>query len=209
MLPVITAAMAMALQYGSWIAGGAALYAATYLPDYFRPPHPAPKEFLIKVCPLQWDIYDENEQHITLYSFLDLNPATETYDIWTAYQQATERHNGAVRSCIDSLIDSNGERITEGIPPACLTDQYRTAEKKLHVITNAALVLLDQDSRSLYDQHFLYPMYEIEDLSDVVADKSKLKNWKKKMDKMMRLQSEIRKSMCKICKQYVRKGACD
>ncbi|RMJ04766.1 hypothetical protein CDV36_014563, partial [Fusarium kuroshium] len=153
-----------------------------------------------KVCPMQWDIYDENNQHSTLYHFLGVSPTAKRDDILIAYQQAIQKSEIETRPCLDSIIDETGERITEGIPQACHTDEYALAGKRHGLITRAAGVLTDENqAQKLYDIHFLSAMYQIEDMGDKVADKSNLAKWKKNMGKMMRQQSEIRKSMCSLC----------
>ncbi|RSL42848.1 hypothetical protein BHE90_014498 [Fusarium euwallaceae] len=194
--------------YGLFALGSAGF--ATYALGWFGyQPVAPPKDFLARVCPMQWDIYDENNQHSTLYHFLGVSPTAKRDDILIAYQQAIQKSEIETRPCLDSIIDETGERITEGIPQACHTDEYALAGKRHGLITRAAGVLTDENqAQKLYDIHFLSAMYQIEDMGDKVADKSNLAKWKKNMGKMMRQQSEIRKSMCSLCGAYAREGHC-
>ncbi|KAL6364344.1 hypothetical protein LRP88_02264 [Fusarium phalaenopsidis] len=182
----------------------------TWTPDWFggKPAAP-PQEFLAKVCPMQWDIYDESKQHLTLYHFLGLKTNAKKDEIWNAYQRATKTFGAKADACLGSIFSEDGERITDGIPLSCQTDEYYLADKMMRLATGATLVLLDEgQEQTLYDIHFLTVMYEAENMGDKVADKSNLQKWKRNMGKMMRLQSEIRESMCSLCGAYAREGHC-
>ncbi|KAM6507039.1 hypothetical protein FALCPG4_018429 [Fusarium falciforme] len=158
---------------------------------------------------MQWDIYDESKQHLTLYHYLGLKTTAKTDEIWRAYQQAIKTFSVRADACLGSMFSESGERITDGTPPSCQTDEYLLADKAMWLATGATLVLLDEkQEQSLFDIHFLTIMYQIEDMGDKVADKSNLRKWKKDMGRMMRLQSDIRKSMCSMCGADAREGHC-
>ncbi|EEU34544.1 uncharacterized protein NECHADRAFT_88843 [Fusarium vanettenii 77-13-4] len=155
------------------------------------------------ICPLQLEIYNISQRHLTLYQFLGIKPNATEEELLMTYQAYAQKLDAEIGTCLDKLVDDDGQRKGDQVPKACISDAYAKAEKKSQLVADTTIFLLDENNKSQYNIYFMPLVYQIHIAEDSIDEKSDLGKWMKAAANVGKLQGSVDDVFKKVCKGFM------
>ncbi|KAL2669867.1 hypothetical protein Neosp_015164 [[Neocosmospora] mangrovei] len=158
----------------------------------------APPVFLSTICPLQLEIDNVSQRRLTLYQFLGTKPNATEEELLMTYQAHAQKLDAEIGTCLDKLVDDDGQRKGDQVPKACISDAYAKAEKKSQLVADTTIFLLDDNTKRQYNMYFMPLVYQIH-----IAEDSMMRNRTWAAGNVGKLQGSVDDVFKKVCKGFM------
>lgn len=159
-----------------------------------------------RVCKLQFDIYQEENWHQSLYDYIAAKFNDKPEDIIVAYQGKLVHLRGPdhgfareQRAYHDKYATETAEG-DDGLSFRILFDDA-PADRRLMSFNSATLILLNEGERKRYDREVFGPVlfsesYAGEKVTEEATEEDDMDEWKIGNEKMRRLQKDLNERLC-------------